>query len=74
MTTSPSTSPRAFATRSSSRKATRCVLLTACVSSARVIHARSQLIAFAFHESGTVLEAAREAQSLDMVVTTLYLD
>ena len=33
-----------------------------------------QLIAFAFHDSGTVIEATREAKSLDMVVTTLYLD
>ena len=34
----------------------------------------NQLISFAFHASGTVLEAAREAQALDMVVSTLYLD
>ena len=33
-----------------------------------------QLISFAFHESKTVLEAAQEAQKLDMLVTLLYLD
>mmetsp|Transcript_46052 Transcript_46052/g.104025 ORF Transcript_46052/g.104025 Transcript_46052/m.104025 type:complete len:261 (+) Transcript_46052:168-950(+) len=32
------------------------------------------LIAFAFHESSTVIEATKEAKSLDMVVTVLYLD
>lgn len=32
------------------------------------------LISFAFHESNTVLEAAQEAQKLDMLVTLLYLD
>lgn len=32
------------------------------------------LISFAFHESKTVLEAAQEAQKLDMLVTLLYLD
>jgi hypothetical protein len=33
-----------------------------------------QLISFAFHESNTVIEAAKEAKELDMLVTTLYLD
>uniref|UniRef100_A0A7R9YDI6 DNA recombination-mediator protein A n=1 Tax=Pinguiococcus pyrenoidosus TaxID=172671 RepID=A0A7R9YDI6_9STRA len=33
-----------------------------------------QLIAFAFHNSRTVIEATKEAQSRDMVVTVLYLD
>ena len=33
-----------------------------------------QLISFAFHESNTVIEAAKEAQELDMLVTTLFLD
>mmetsp|Transcript_29014 Transcript_29014/g.42130 ORF Transcript_29014/g.42130 Transcript_29014/m.42130 type:complete len:277 (-) Transcript_29014:696-1526(-) len=33
-----------------------------------------QLISFAFHESQTVIEASKEAQKLDMLVTTLYLD
>lgn len=33
-----------------------------------------QLIAFAFHESTTVIEASREARSLEMLVTTLFLD
>eukprot|EP00594_Rhizosolenia_setigera_P012328 CAMPEP_0178959916 /NCGR_PEP_ID=MMETSP0789-20121207/12607_1 /TAXON_ID=3005 /ORGANISM="Rhizosolenia setigera, Strain CCMP 1694" /LENGTH=264 /DNA_ID=CAMNT_0020643073 /DNA_START=308 /DNA_END=1102 /DNA_ORIENTATION=- len=32
------------------------------------------LISFAFHESGTVREAAREAKELEMLVTILYLD
>lgn len=32
------------------------------------------LISFAFHESKTVIEAAQEAQKLDMLVTLLYLD
>lgn len=33
-----------------------------------------QLISFAFHESNTVIEAAKEAKELDMLVTTLFLD
>mmetsp|Transcript_18273 Transcript_18273/g.25750 ORF Transcript_18273/g.25750 Transcript_18273/m.25750 type:complete len:278 (+) Transcript_18273:155-988(+) len=33
-----------------------------------------QLIAFAFHESSTVIEATKEAKENDLVVTTLYLD
>jgi hypothetical protein len=33
-----------------------------------------QLISFAFHDSRTVLEAAQEAQKLNMLVTLLYLD
>ncbi|KAL3941878.1 MAG: hypothetical protein SGBAC_003829 [Bacillariaceae sp.] len=33
-----------------------------------------QLISFAFHESSTVIEAAKEAKELDMLVTTLFLD
>ncbi|KAL9188774.1 hypothetical protein ACHAXT_007152 [Thalassiosira profunda] len=32
------------------------------------------LISFAFHESKTVLEAAQEAQKLELLVTLLYLD
>lgn len=32
------------------------------------------LISFAFHESSTVLEAAQEAQKLELLVTLLYLD
>eukprot|EP00636_Phaeomonas_parva_P003802 CAMPEP_0118859528 /NCGR_PEP_ID=MMETSP1163-20130328/5740_1 /TAXON_ID=124430 /ORGANISM="Phaeomonas parva, Strain CCMP2877" /LENGTH=282 /DNA_ID=CAMNT_0006793135 /DNA_START=138 /DNA_END=986 /DNA_ORIENTATION=+ len=32
------------------------------------------LIAFAFHNSLTVIEATKEAQALEMVVTVLYLD
>ena len=33
-----------------------------------------QLVAFAFHDSGTVIQATEEAKALNMVVTTLYLD
>eukprot|EP00542_Grammatophora_oceanica_P015205 CAMPEP_0194044516 /NCGR_PEP_ID=MMETSP0009_2-20130614/15975_1 /TAXON_ID=210454 /ORGANISM="Grammatophora oceanica, Strain CCMP 410" /LENGTH=58 /DNA_ID=CAMNT_0038689057 /DNA_START=85 /DNA_END=261 /DNA_ORIENTATION=+ len=33
-----------------------------------------QLIAFAFHESNTVIEATREAKEMEMLVTVLYLD
>lgn len=32
------------------------------------------LIAFAYHDSYTVIEATKEAKTLDMVVTVLYLD
>jgi hypothetical protein len=32
------------------------------------------LIAFAFHDSFTVIEATKEAKSLDKQVTVLYLD
>eukprot|EP00587_Corethron_hystrix_P012374 CAMPEP_0113319048 /NCGR_PEP_ID=MMETSP0010_2-20120614/13398_1 /TAXON_ID=216773 ORGANISM="Corethron hystrix, Strain 308" /NCGR_SAMPLE_ID=MMETSP0010_2 /ASSEMBLY_ACC=CAM_ASM_000155 /LENGTH=182 /DNA_ID=CAMNT_0000176523 /DNA_START=710 /DNA_END=1258 /DNA_ORIENTATION=- /assembly_acc=CAM_ASM_000155 len=34
----------------------------------------TQLVAFAFHHSNTVIEATAEAQSLEMIVTLLYLD
>ena len=33
-----------------------------------------QLISFAFHESNTVIAAAKEVKKLDMLVTMLYLD
>lgn len=33
-----------------------------------------QLISFAFHESTTVIEAAKEAKELDKLVTVLFLD
>jgi hypothetical protein len=33
-----------------------------------------QLIAFAFHESTTVIEATKEAKKLDKLVTTMFLD
>ena len=33
-----------------------------------------QLIGIAFHDSGTVIEATREAAALEKVVTVLYLD
>ena len=32
------------------------------------------LIAFAYHDSATVIDATKEAQSLDMVSTVMYLD
>jgi hypothetical protein len=32
------------------------------------------LVCFAFHDSSTVIEATNEAQALDMIITTLYLD
>ncbi|KAG5189568.1 hypothetical protein JKP88DRAFT_271571 [Tribonema minus] len=33
-----------------------------------------QLICFAFHDSHTIIETAREARALDMIVTELFLD
>jgi len=33
-----------------------------------------QLVSFAFHDSGTVLECVREAEEIGKVVTVLYLD
>lgn len=33
-----------------------------------------QLICFAFHDSNTIIETTREARSLNMIVTELYLD
>ena len=32
------------------------------------------LIAFAFHESKTIVEATKEASAMEMLVTLLYLD
>lgn len=40
----------------------------------KILSATDQLIAFAFHESTTVIEATSEAKKLDMLVTTLFLD
>ena len=40
----------------------------------RLLSETDQLIAFAFHESETVIEATREAKKLEMLVTMLYLD
>lgn len=33
-----------------------------------------QLICFAFHDSKTIIETTKEARSLNMIVTELYLD
>jgi hypothetical protein len=40
----------------------------------KLLSETDQLIAFAFHESGTVIEATKEAKKLEMLVTTLFLD
>lgn len=40
----------------------------------KLLSETDQLIAFAFHESTTVIEATKEAKKLDMLVTTLFLD
>lgn len=33
-----------------------------------------QLICFAFHDSKTIIETTKEARSINMIVTELYLD
>ena len=40
----------------------------------RLLSESNQLIAFAFHESQTVIEATVEAKKLEMLVTMLFLD
>lgn len=40
----------------------------------KLLSETDQLVAFAFHESTTVIEATREAKKLEMLVTTLFLD
>jgi len=40
----------------------------------KLLSETDQLVAFAFHESTTVIEAMDEAKKLDMLVTTLFLD
>lgn len=40
----------------------------------RLLSETDQLVAFAFHESTTVIEAVEEGKKLDMLVTTLFLD
>jgi len=40
----------------------------------KLLSVTDQLIAFAFHESTTVIEATNEGKRLDMLVTTLFLD
>lgn len=40
----------------------------------KLLSETDQLIAFAFHESKTVIEATKEAKKLEMLVTKLFLD
>lgn len=40
----------------------------------KLLSETDQLVAFAFHESKTVIEATKEAKKLEMLVTTLFLD
>ena len=40
----------------------------------KLLSETDQLVAFAFHESTTVIEAKKEAKKLEMLVTTLFLD
>ncbi len=44
------------------------------VCNSKLLSETDQLIAFAFHESTTVIEATKEAKKLDMLVTMLFLD
>uniref|UniRef100_A0A7S2RK03 SIS domain-containing protein n=1 Tax=Eucampia antarctica TaxID=49252 RepID=A0A7S2RK03_9STRA len=44
------------------------------ICNSKLLSETDQLIAFAFHESTTVIEATREAKELNMLVTKLYLD
>lgn len=44
------------------------------VCNSRLLSETDQLIAFAFHESKTVIEATKEAKKLEMLVTMLFLD
>lgn len=39
-----------------------------------LVNCTDQMIAFAFHESSTVIEATKEAQEQNKPVTTLFLD
>lgn len=48
--------------------------LASRICNSRLLGETDQLIAFAFHDSTTVIEATNEAKSLDMLVTVLYLD
>jgi len=40
----------------------------------KLLSETDQLVAFAFHESTTIIEATKEAKKLEMLVTTLFLD
>lgn len=44
------------------------------VCNSKLLSETDQLIAFAFHESKTVIEATKEAKKLEMLVTMLFLD
>lgn len=44
------------------------------ICNSRLISLADQLIAFAFHSSNTVVEAANEAKRKDKIVTIMYLD
>jgi hypothetical protein len=44
------------------------------ICNSKLLSETDQLIAFAFHESKTVIEARKEAKKLEMLVTMLYLD
>jgi len=44
------------------------------ICNSKLLSESDQLIAFAFHESQTVIEAANEARKLNILVTVLYLD
>ena len=44
------------------------------ICNSKLLSETDQLIAFAFHESTTVIEATREAKKLEKLVTTLFLD
>lgn len=48
--------------------------LASRICNSHLLNQTDHLISFAFHESKTVIEAAKEAQELDMLVTLLYLD
>lgn len=51
-----------------------CLDVASRICNSRLLNESDQLIAFAFHESSTVIEATKEAKKLDMLVTMLYLD
>lgn len=44
------------------------------ICNSRLISLADQLVAFAFHASHTVVEAAKEAEDMDKIVTIMYLD
>mmetsp|Transcript_32383 Transcript_32383/g.66122 ORF Transcript_32383/g.66122 Transcript_32383/m.66122 type:complete len:296 (+) Transcript_32383:177-1064(+) len=44
------------------------------ICNSHLLNQTDHLISIAFHESKTVIEASREAQKLDLLVTMLYLD